>query len=457
LICSCLIGGCFEDHAQITLNPDGSGTIKHRIVLSDRFVVANSESASRPDGPIPNKEELLEKIGSAIEVQSVNQKDLPDGSRVIELEGTFSGPEQFFLSEYCLEQIKLRLSPVDKDKAAVYCVMKPSGQSGPELSQLYGMAKGLIVKRSIHLPGSIQTTNGQKDEDTNRVSWAMDLRDRKALAETKEFLEGPSQGEGKVAFDASALQFELPLKAEKIASKIEESEPDEKSTSPAEIKAGLSWISVTKAKQADGAVIPKKSFAELGLEVTWNEGHRPVRCEEPVVLSLLDDNGQDLAATSEVTTMKFHLKVREHEKSKEIIIKAKAPSASAKKLKSLEGYVEVVTEDTRETIVLENIRELAGKESTGNPVLDKLGLKIKEIQDRSLKISIDEGTDKILSVELIKEDGSKVKRTGGGGWKGSYSYEFRDDISELKTCELEVITGETKVKIPFSVDEIALP
>ena len=111
----------------------------------------------------------------------------------------------------------------------------------------------------------------------------------------------------------------------------------------------------------------------------------------------------------------------------------------------------------REIIVLENVQELAGKESTGNPVLDKLGFKIKEIKDRSITISIDEGMQKLLSVKMIKEDGSKVKRSGGGGWEGSYSYDFSEDISKLTKCELEVVTGETKVKIPFSLDEITLP
>jgi hypothetical protein len=40
-IAMCFIGGCYEDEAEITLNADGSGRVKQRVVLSDRFVVAN--------------------------------------------------------------------------------------------------------------------------------------------------------------------------------------------------------------------------------------------------------------------------------------------------------------------------------------------------------------------------------------------------------------------------------
>ena len=107
--------------------------------------------------------------------------------------------------------------------------------------------------------------------------------------------------------------------------------------------------------------------------------------------------------------------------------------------------------------MLENVQGLAGKESTGNSVLDKLNFRIKSIKDARLKVEIDGGSQKITSLAMIKEDGSKVKKRGGMGWGNSYSYDFDEDISTLTKCELEVVVAESTAKVPFSLEEISLP
>ncbi len=76
LFCACLVSGCYEDEVELTLNSDGSGTIKQKLVLTERFMVAASEGQGSPGSPIPDKEELVKKIGSAIEITSVRQNCL---------------------------------------------------------------------------------------------------------------------------------------------------------------------------------------------------------------------------------------------------------------------------------------------------------------------------------------------------------------------------------------------
>ena len=119
--------------------------------------------------------------------------------------------------------------------------------------------------------------------------------------------------------------------------------------------------------------------------------------------------------------------------------------------------MEVITGVIKKTIVLENVQELAGKESTGNPVLDKLNFRIKSIKGTRLSIEIDGGSKKITSLAMIKDDGEKVKRSGGMGGGNEYLYDFREDISKATKCELEVVTEESMVKVPFSLEEISLP
>ena len=135
----------------------------------------------------------------------------------------------------------------------------------------------------------------------------------------------------------------------------------------------------------------------------------------------------------------------------------KAPSKNARKLKNLEGYVEVITDVVKELVVLENIQELVGKESTRNPVLDKLNFRIKSIQDRKLGIAFDGSVYTITSLCMLKDDGGKVKKRGHGGRPGSWTFDFDEDISKLNKCELEVVVSESTVKVPFSREEILLP
>ena len=97
LFCVCFISGCYEDEVVLTINSDGSGILKQKAVLSERFMIAISESKGPQNVPIPDKDEMIKKIGSAIKVTSIKQTDTLDGGRVIDLEGTFSRPEQFFL------------------------------------------------------------------------------------------------------------------------------------------------------------------------------------------------------------------------------------------------------------------------------------------------------------------------------------------------------------------------
>jgi len=453
LFCVFFVSGCYEDEVVLMINSDGSGTLKQKAVLSERFMVAISEGKGPQNVPIPDKDEMMKKIGSAIKVTSIKQTDTPDGGRVIELEGTFSQPEQFFLSEYCQKQIKLRIAPAGEGKAAIYCDMEQSDGGGPNLTQLYGLGKGLYIKKTVHLPAEVEKTNGYLDKGKNTVSWAIDLRNKEGLAKTKQFIEGPDKGNGFAVFNASGLKFSLPLKVTALPEKGVEEKKVQKG--PAGLAAEVVWISVQRAKKIDGTDIAKQSYTEIGIELSWNEDHHPIRHNKPVLLSLLDDLNNDLV-TSEEPSM-FQGKIYEHQKKKEFKLNEKAPSKNASKLKNMEGYVEVITDVVKELVVLENIQELVGKESTRNPILDKLNFRIKSIQDHKLEIAIDENAQKITSIYMIKDDGSKVKKRGSGGWAGNWSFDFDEDISKLNKCELEVVVSESIVKVPFSREEILLP
>ncbi len=454
LLCISLIPGCYEDVAEITLNPDGSGTIKHKLILSERLVVATSDDPGRRNIPPATKEKVLEEIGSAIDIISIKQTDLRDGKRIIEFEGTFNTPEQLFLSDFCRDTLKLRLAPAGEDKAAIYCDMGKSGAGGMNLTRMYGAAKGLYIKRMVHLPTEIEKTNGYYDKVSNMVSWDTDLRDKHGLAKTKVFVEGPDQGKGYVVFDASTLKFALPLKV--LASQQKTAEEENFQKQPTGLTAKVAWISVQRATKADGTDMPDKSYTEIGVELSWNEGFHPVRCEEPILLTLLDYNDNDLITGQEQPFMQLKISSR-HQKKKELRLRAKVPSQNSRKLRNLEGYVKVVSDVATEVVILEDIKSLIGKDSTGNPTLDKLNFKVAGIRGHSLTIKIDGGDNTIVSLAIIKDDGSRIKKIGSFGGGNEYSYDFKEDISGLTKCELEVVVSKKIEKVPFGLEEMLLP
>ena len=454
--CVFLLGGCYEDEAEITLNADGSGTVKEKLVISERLIVATSEDGGNKNTPPVSKEKVLEKVGSAVDITSITLTDLPDEGRIIEFEGTFSSAEQFFLSEFCRDTLKLRLSPVGAGKAAIYCdAWQSSGDvSGPSTTQLYGLVKGLYIKRTVHLPAEILKTNGYRGKDKNTVSWVTNLRDKEGLARTKAFVEGKEKGVGSVVFDASSLSFSLPFKAAVPSEEIAKSEKKPSSQKPSGLKAEVSWVSINKKFSLDSnSNEPEISALEFGIEVSWSEDSTPFACHTPELTNIQDDLGNDLVKTEYQNVYIIHSSFTE----KVLKIKAKTPSGNAKKIRNLEGYIPVVTNVNKEKVILENMQELTGKETTANPVLDNLHFKIKSIEGPRLNIKIDGGHDTITSIEIFGKDGNKVKRRGGSGWEDSYSYDFANDISKLNKCELEVIVSQTIVKVPFSLKEVELP
>ena len=78
--CLFLLTGCYEDEVEITLDTDGSGTIKGTLIISERLIVATSENGGHEKAPPVNKEGLLAEIGSAVEITSITLGEQPDGS-----------------------------------------------------------------------------------------------------------------------------------------------------------------------------------------------------------------------------------------------------------------------------------------------------------------------------------------------------------------------------------------
>ena len=441
--------GCFEDRVEITLNADGSGTVKQKLVFSEQILVGMEDGDGGSKTPPSEKEELIKEIGEALKITSITLTDLGDGGRIIEFEGTFSTPEQLFFSDYCQEQLKLRIAAGSDGNAVLYCQMyERSDGSGPSVGQLYALAKGMYIERIVNLPGKIAETNGMVSNKKKTVRWEFDLRDRKGLGEAKEFLESKEKGRGSVIFDASKLKFSLPLKMVEKAAETETTADDGKG----KLKCEVVWVS-TESKYYVKNSETEISKLELGAELTW-EDMQPVAYANYKLTGMTDEMGNDLVIENQWASRRD---IGESKKSQEVTLKFQIPGKGVKELRNIQGQVEVITGIVTEKVALEDFDGLAGKESTGNAVLDKMNFKINILEDHLLKISIDGGRKMIRSLEMLRADGSRVKTSGSMGAGNSYTYQFSENLNEAVKLEIEVITSEDTVTVPFALERFTLP
>ena len=443
------LSGCYEDRAEITLNADGSGSVKQKLVFSERMMVGMKDG-NDGGGMLPNeKDKLVKKIGETLKLTSITSIDLDDGGRIIEFEGTFNTPEQFFFSDYCQEHLNIRLAASSDGKAVLYCQMNSRNSgSGPSTQQLYALAKGRYVKRVVNLPGVISKSNGKIKSKGNTVTWEVDLRNREGLGKAKEFLEGEDKGKGIAIFDASKLKFSLPLKMTEEVTEVETAAGDGKG----KLKCEVVWVS-TESKYNVKNNKAEISKLEIGVELTW-EDMQPVAYSNYKLISVTDEAGNDLVNENQWASRRI---IHESKKNQEITLKIQVPGKDAKAIRGIQGQVDVIAGIVTEKVILEDFRGLTGKESTGNAVLDKVNFKIKIIEDHRIKIYLDGGHKLTKSLEMLRADGSKLERSGGMGMGDNYTYEFKENLNEAVRLEIEVITSEETVTVPFTLERFVLP
>ncbi len=450
LLCLLVITGCFEDQAELTLNADGSGFFKQKMVISERMMAAIESGEKDPGGPVTRREEIEGKIGSSSTLELYEQKDLPDGSRIIEYSGRFSDPADFFLSNYCTEILKIRLVPADENSAAIYS-SDAIQDDNFSMEKIYMMAKGLDIKRTIHLPCKVIETNGTLSKNKKTVSWEFSLKDRDSMKKAKAFVEGPDKGKRKILFARSDLNFTLPLVTRGQSGDQTKDKSNEQFADSNELKAEIIWCSSErkydfKEKKAE------ISGLKFGVELTWGD-NKPVAYKTCKLTSIRDDRGNDLVKDRYNS---WRRDIHSYQKKLIIEVEAEPPGEDAGSIEDIAGIIDVVISEEKEIIRLKNLDTLVGKESVGHPVLDKLNFKILKISGHVIEIRIDGGNNTISSIEMFRDNGEEISKGGGMGAGDKHTYEFHDSLDKAARCKLEVITAETIVQVPFGRDKIIL-
>lgn len=462
----CLVlAGCYEDKAVVTLNADGSGSFEQTIVISEQMVVAmlseEGDMQMSSDAPFNvTRAELEAKLGDAGVITAFEMKDLDDGGKLVTVRGTFADAGAFFGSEYASDSLKLGLELEADGRAALTWIAQDEGdQNGPSLDQVYGMAKGLNVVRRVNLPSAPAADQGKVEG--NSVEWAMDLTNRDTLASTKALVEASEGGVLVARFDPGAMDLQPAAVAEAPAAigsggEAEAAAPIDTSG----MKVVVNTVGWTRYATLGENAYPQDNVLSLDMELTWPEGSRPLAVYTGELKTLADDLGTDLVMQADEGFGQSRSDVWEHSDTETFRIEAVGPARDAKSLVGLAGHVRVVTQVNVETVSLDNPPSLVGKASTGNEALDAMGFKVKAIDGMSIELTFNEGVEAngvIQSLSVTLPDGTPVESNGWGGWANNMTYNFPQDVSAMTNLTIDILTGETVVAVPFSIDQIELP
>ncbi len=455
---SIFLSGCYEDFFELTLNANGSGSFNYKVTFSEQMMVSLEEASPPGSFPACTKDKLLANFGSAVSIISATEQDTKDGGRVIEVKGSFQKPEDLFFSKFCEEQIKLKLSPANPGQARFSILDMFRKDITMTTRQMYGAAKGLFIQRVIHLPGDIIETNGEK-QDGRTVRWEIDLRNRKAMEKTSGTFKTIGTNNAFALFDSSSLKFKLPLTPEILEPMKSDNVAQPKSSDPncpGHYRVRID--SVSWNKKIDFVELKTSSSpspVDIDFVLNWDKGYTPKAYKNPTLVQAFDEQNRECTPEK---TFSSRQKISEYQSDSRFRCRIKMQSDSARKITSLQGYVDVVYDTGKRTVSLGNPESFVGKEKTGVPELDSRGVQIADLDKRKVKIKINDPEKTLDAVYVIDADGDKINtRSSSFTFMKSSTYEFESDISRAKELVFEFIANDKTVRVPFSTQDIPLP
>lgn len=464
LLTAFMLVSCYEERSEVRLIEDGSVYLEQELTISDRMIVATQEAGGNSSFEMPfskSEEELRKNLESAgATVEGLESREGEDGSMVFKHGSRFPDFASFQRFNGGDGMELLEMAPDSADTVRVTVPLgaqeEGDGQMNMELNQLYGMAKGMYIERTIHFPAAVTDTNGEKSEDGRTVTWVYDLRDRKGLEETRQKAGGKASFTGYAVFPADASRFEVAEEPGSVASAGTQKATQASPESVADYNVAIDFISWSKQLDVNEPEDSRKdSRMDLGFNVSWPAGSAPVALYGPEVTSAADNLGNAIERRG--TGSPHRNEVDADDEDSRFRTYLDSPDMEAESLSHLEGTIRVVLNQTTETIRIENFRDLVGQDQTGHEALDAIGFKVEELKVNGITVSVDEGTvDDLVDFQVLK-DGEPYQTAGGGGSSTRWTYYFQADPSDADAVEVTIMTGEETAELPFSFKDVKLP
>lgn len=461
LTCAVLgASGCIEDQRILTINADGSGKLERTVVLSDRMVVAaeDEDDSGGSDMPV-NADEMRQKIGDALTIETLTVTDQPDGSRRFEFVGTFDDVQELLASEFAQEELKLKLAqpePGVVELGMTEALIETNSDSGPKLTmnKMYGLMKGAHMQFELRVPGPISKTSGKLGSDNRSAKWEIDLRDREGLAEARKIEALGDKARPYARFPASSWSVKLPepAAASEAGDAAAQAETSVDAGAYAVEPVSVKW---SKARQLDGEVGRDRSSLELEFVLTWPKGQEPQAIIGPHLTGGVDNAGASVVPDDEPGDRRR--KVWRNDRHY-FSVAAVSPAHDARFLSNIKGKVRVLAGVETKTVKLASPDQWVDKDKTGDATLDGFNFKIIKFEGDAIEVTLDGGKERIESMHYVQPDGvTEVKQSGYSGWKKTYTYNFQDGIQPGGTLVLNLVIEERIATVPFEVEKIELP
>jgi hypothetical protein len=190
------LAGCLEGKQEVTVGPEGSGTIQQRFVVDKAKAAELFETVKMIFGggamdatemPDPFAEVWWRKLAEGVDGYSLDKftDETKEGKRTVVTEAKFTSlpaaarAGAFFFSAVTLEKEEgggWRLAFRDNLAAARQAAGESSGMDfGAVLMGFEPQLGSLSLSRTVTLPTKVVETNGKLAEDGKTVSWTVDF------------------------------------------------------------------------------------------------------------------------------------------------------------------------------------------------------------------------------------------------------------------------------------------
>lgn len=481
------LSGCLDEEYAVVINEDGSGSVQVTRVVDDRITVLLEDVDQLADFPMFNFADLGKMIlegaqslkDKGFNVTGNESKTQEDGTVRISYTAGFDSVEK--LADPAVRQeIPVSLSQGDASALLITAdlvSLQGPGESGASMGQpmgeemplglLYAFMKGFHRKISVTVPAKAVSESGEVSSDGKTVTWEFDLRNRAALDKSRALFAKATLGQVTASAPLAKLAALLPqLSAEEQEAPAEQ--PEESGEKPENTQAGgatgtytlkVASVVVSRTRPLDPPAGSEISSVTLNMNLEWPPETTFLRTEAFELTGLKDDTGNDVEAAATGWSPSGD----DGSQAMEISIDLQGASAEAKKLVGLKGTLPVVSakDVKRVKITLEQLQQADGQESTGVAALDALKAKVHDLSETGFSLqfgeSDPENNTSVMSATMATKGGEQEKAWSCNCMWGDCSIDFSTALTEAKSIELEIPSGEIVEQLAFEMPEIELP
>ncbi len=465
-----LLAGCVEGESELTINADGSGSLRYRLDMIPQAVEVLEEMSSAPgfvsDFPWPLTPEAvraaIQKAG--LVAQEVESEGLPDGGLRLDLTLSFDHIGEF-VQAGPFRQTTFQLSPIADGDVVYTGAVDFAPQTGGGIGALlfeeqrgrvgFAMARflyrGMRFSDTVTLPGPILETNGERI-GPRTVRWQFDL-DALTFEEAQEGQRAVIPGD--------SLEFGLPV-GRRVEAEGEEARGrvQFQEVQIPEAEGGGAYKLGVNSTEVEMKLVPSSGEREgrvkVRIGVVPPEGIDLAECRDAELEPVLTGDGQ-LLRPRVAPWLSSH--VFRDETSYEVTLNLEGLRRQPETLVALKGELIFVESTGTKDVRIGPLEDWVGKRLE-HPDLEGLQIYLDRITESSVDVRMTKSTERLIrNVSFLDASGRLIHHSGasGSGGRTYWEYEYRVQADPGGTMVLKVHRRPELRRIPIHLSDIPLP